>query len=432
MSAPAKAPKKVGRNARNLRAILLLVLLAGGLALLNAYTTRRDVDLATGPANDAQKQFFVAAADRPDIETFYKNLTHEQRVRMAERIGEHRHPKIVELTGKLLNSFDAQARDALKASLKKLATAETEAVADLLKLGSSFQRLAVFETLDTLGDQAVGLAVARMDKGDCRTNAGTYLLTKGNAPIQPLLALLRSTRERETRLAIADFMGKARAQDAAAHLEEWVEKAKVWTPDPPPPPADEVKEAQAKRDESNAHLAAVASIGNPRSEPLLLRSVDDPSLPGPTRAQCLLGLGRIGSPAAISRLWKETDSLDKLLARSAIGGLQIAGDKGLDESRPLPQLLAVAAGVRTPKSDAILRRGLASPLVLQAAEGCADRPALAPDLAAALRRTNAAEQGSTADALIRALSTTERGRRELAALRTDPAIDALAFRRLGS
>lgn len=432
MSAPAKAPKKVGRNARNLRAILLLVLLAGGLALLNAYTTRRDVDLATGPANEAQEQFFIAAADRPDIETFYKNLKHEQRVQMAERIGEHRHPKIAELTGKLLNSFDPQARDALKASLKKLATSETEAVADLLKLGSSFQRLAVFETLDTLGDQAVGLAVARLDKGDFRANAGTYLLTKGKAPIAPLLALLKTTKERDTRLAIADFMGKARAQDAAADLEAWVEKAKSWTPDPPPPPADEVKEAQAKRDESNAHLAAVASIGNPRSEPLLLRSVDDDFLPGPTRAQCLLGLGRIGSPSALARLWKEADSLDKLLAQSAIGGLQIAGDEALDESRPLPQLLAVAAGVRTPKSDAILRRGLASPLLLQAAEGCAERPALAADLAAALRRTNPDEQGAAADALIRALSTTERGRQELGALRTNPAIDALAFRRLGS
>lgn len=431
MSAPAKAPKKVGRNTRNLRAILLLVLLAGGLALLNAYTTRRDVDLATGPANEAQKQFFIAAADRPDIETFYKNLKHEQRVQMAERIGEHRHPKIVELTGKLLNSFDAQARDALKASLKKLATSETEAVADLLKLGSSFQRLAVFETLDTLGDRAVSLAVARLDKGDFRANAGTYLLTKGKAPIAPLLALLKTTKERDTRLAIADFMGKARAQDAAADLEAWVEKAKRWTPDPPPPPADEVKEAQAKRDESNAHLAAVASIGNPRSERLLLRSVDDDFLPGPTRAQCLLGLGRIGSPSALARLWKEADSLDKLLAQSAIGGLQIAGDKALDESRPLRQLLAVAAGVRTPKSDAILRRGLASPLLLQAAEGCAERPALAADLAAALRRTNPDEQGAAADALIRALSTTEKGRQELGSLRTNPAIDALAFRRLG-
>ena len=113
---------------------------------------------------------------------------------------------------------------------------------------------------------------------------------------------------------------------------------------------------------------------------------------------------------------------------------------GKTRSRPLGTamavsvllLLAVAAGVRTPKSDAILRRGLASPQVLQAAEGSVERAGLAADLAAALRRINPDEDGALADALIRALATTEPGREELAALRSNPAIDALAFRRLGS
>jgi hypothetical protein len=138
------------------------------LAVTNAITAQNDVRMATGTVGDAQKRFFVEAADRPDIAIFFKGLAPDQRLKMSQSVGEYDDPKIAVLIGKLLADFDFVAREALTDSLVKLVKKQPKAVAEQLALKGSFQQLAVAKALATLGPTSAPFAAATLTNADAK------------------------------------------------------------------------------------------------------------------------------------------------------------------------------------------------------------------------------------------------------------------------
>lgn len=401
------ARRAASRFARTMRSLGALVALGAGLAVYNAYSLRRDAALATGPRSEAQHAFFVGAADRPDIELFYKGLTPEQRLAMAERVAQYDDPQLAALIGTLLGSFDSRARGVLTSALVVVGKKHPEAVAAQLKQTGSLQLFALYDALRQVGASALPAVAAQLRVKDARPNASTVLVAAGPAAVPVLLPYLNDP-DKDIRTAAADALGKIGARSAV--------------------PALVTKYTSATGDERFGYLSAIAAIGAPETEGLLTREVDDASLPTPRRAQAMLGLGRIGSPTAVAKLWSFAADDDTQVREAMISALQLAGNAALRAAKPSDIGLRVAGGIRTPEASAYIARMLADPSTLHAAAQVAgNRPELVPSLFAALHRT---DDGDAIDADMRALATTRDGIARLKTLVSDPTLGGFATRRL--
>jgi HEAT repeat protein len=403
-----KKPRKgASRIARTVRSLAIIAAIGGVLAAYNIFTTRRDIGLATGPTGSAQQTFFADAAERPDLELFYKGLTPAQRLTMARHLGEYDDARMATVIGKLLGTFDPEARKALGESLAKLGRTQPDAVAAQFGLTGSFQQIAVSNALRSVGAPALPLVVKRLDEETTRANALAYLVEFGPDAVPVILPKLDSETA-DVRLAAADALGKLAARPAVPKLTELFGKSDGT--------------------EKLGYLSALASIGDPASETLLRTALLDESLTIPQRSQAALGLGRIGGKAAVATLIGFADHPDRQFRESARSALMLAGDVAITEtSLPMATRIEVASGVRTPAADALLTKALADPaLRVAAAEAAANRPALVPSLVAAAKK---ADDGESADRMMRALATTEEGRAALATLKDDPLLGGLAARR---
>jgi len=405
-----KGKKKPSQVARSVRALAILFVLAAGLAGFNAYTSRQDVLTATGEPTPRQEQFFREAADRPDIEPFFKGMNAAQRLAMARNLSKHDDPKMAELIGKLLTTFDGAAREELGKALIRLAPTDPESIAKQLKLGSSFQRLAVYKALDVAGPKALPFVAEQIKDGAARVNAANYLVDKKESAI-PLLLPHLDSKDKDIRLAAAEALGKVRAREA---LPKFLALYK-----------------SAADDEPLQYLSAIAAIGAPESEAFLTEASKNEGIPSPFRAQCLLGLGRIASTSAERTLWTFTESPDLVLAESSIPGLQLIGDRALVGPGAAVDRVKFAAGIESPLADRVIQSALASEttrvVAAQAAEG---RTSLVTSLVAALKTPAASQDGLFADALATALASTEVGRDRLKQFVDNPLLGGLVKRRL--
>ncbi|CAN5628752.1 hypothetical protein BH11ARM2_BH11ARM2_05590 [soil metagenome] len=412
MSGMAETAKgrRTGRLGRTLRALAIIVAIGVALALWNSYSLRRDIANATGPQGEAQKSFFVNAADRPDIAVFFKNLTPEHRMEMSQAIGRYDDPKLPILVGKLLADFDADARKALATSLVHLAKTQPEAVAQQLNQKGSFQQIGVFEALKSAGPSILPLVAKQLSVADARPGVIQYMVDQGAASI-PVLQPYLDDKDKDVKLAAADALGKLRAREATAKLVELYQTAE---PDP---------KAQ--------YLAALSGIGDPTQEGLMTSILSDSTSPIAQRASAALGLGRIATPSAISTLWRHTEDSETTVHDSAVSGLILAGDASLESGNGSPtNRLAVASGLQSPQADGVIGRAMDDPVLMVAAiKAAAGRPSLVAPLADRLARLDPAAEGDTADLLIESLRATEEGKSRLAVLSKNPDIAALAARR---
>lgn len=438
----AKKPntkKGAGRLARTLRSLIYIVSLGVILAVYNAVSLRRDVALATGPVGPAQREFLKGAADRPDIASFFKHLTPEGRLKMSKNIGQYDDVELANLCGKLLDTFDPEARVLLTASLTHVALVHPEAVAEQFKLPGSFQQVAVTTALRKAGAVALPLVDKQLAVGDARPNAVSYLVGSGPAAIAPTLPYL-DVKDKDTRLAAVDAIGKLRATQAVPKLIQMYQGS--------------------KEEERLAYFTALATIGAPSTQDLMTTVLTDEAMSTPLRAQAALGLGQIGLPSALTTVWTFTASIDQTLHDSAITALQLAGDKalriGVDLARSGPRIvnnnvtepaqrapevevrqstvLQVAGGIHSIFADSFIEAGLQDPLTsVQAALVSGSRPELVSILTAHAKGANPDTQGDKIDALFRALATTVPGRtalKEIGAKADESPIGALAARRL--
>jgi HEAT repeat protein len=399
--------KGASRFARTVRSLVAISLLGAGLAAYNAYALRRDTSLATGPRSEAQHQFFLSAADRPDIDLFYKGLTHGQRITMAERIGGYDDPELAALIGDLLGTFDAPARDVLSTALTAIARKHPGAAAEQLKQSGSLQLLAIANALRAAGNSDLPAVAAQLDVKDARPNAAAFLVSAGPAAVPAVMPYLDDA-DKDVRMAATDTLGKIGSR---APVPVLVTKYRATT-----------------GDERFAYLSAIAAIGAPETEGLLSKSASDLNLSTPRRAQAMLGLGRIGSSTAICKLWSFANDDDAQIRQAMISALQLAGNRGLKVATRPDIGLKIANGVRTPEADAYIARMLSDPATIApAAEVAGNRSQLAPALLASLHRT---QDGAAIDAVMRALSTTAEGLSSLKGLERDPILGGFAMRRL--
>lgn len=400
-----------GRTTRTIVALALMCGLGVVLAAFGVVTSRRDLALATGPANEAQHRWLLEAADRPDIAQFFKSLSHAQRLQMAEAIAHYDDAALAKLSGLLLADFDAEARAVLQKALARVTTVHPEAVAAQLTQTGGFQQLAVFAALRTLGDRALPPVVAMLDNADARAAAVAYLVAIGDPAATPLLLPRLDDPKPEIRLAAADALGGLHARVAAAPLRAALAKA-----------------SDADR---AALLADLAAIGDPADEPLFAATLDDPARPLAERTAAAQGLGRIGGPEAARLLGRDASANEPVLANAAFAALASVGLPALDAPALPPDLrLRLAAVIPGAEADGVIRSALRTPaLRLAAIRNARGRSSLTNDLAALLPADKA--DGTLAAALVESLAATSEGSQKLESYRDDPDLSGFVLRALG-
>ncbi|HWD40446.1 MAG TPA: HEAT repeat domain-containing protein [Fimbriimonas sp.] len=385
-----------------MRSLVFMGGLGATLAGWNVYSLRRDANLATGPRSPAQEQFFVEGADRPDIAVFFSKLPHDKRLEMAKNIGRYRDPQLAKLCAKLLGDFDAQARDALTVSLGAVAKVHPDAVAVQLKEAGSFQQLGVQQALAAAGPSVLPYVVKQLEVAAARSNAEADLVSFGQAAVPGLLSVLDSP-DKDVRMSAISALGKIRAQQAEETL---------------------VRRYRATAgDEQEAVLTALASIGNPASEPLLTSVLKSGTGLSALRAEAAFGLGRIATDSAARTLWDYASDRDSTIAQAVLSSLQLCKDVALRVKSSGPLALTVASGFESPLSDQVISTDLSNPeLAVPAARAASGRSSVVQAIVGLLQQPQRAADGDFAEAAVAALATTDQGRAELSKFKSRPAL----------
>jgi HEAT repeat protein len=404
-----KKTKSASRMVLTIRSLLFMSLLGVGLTLWSGYLQHRDVSVAIGKESPQQEAFFVDAANRPDIATFFRKLPPYQRLAMAKSIGRYSDPQLAKLCGVLLGDFDAKARSAVAASLAKIAASHPDAVAAQLSQKGSFQFLGVAAALRSVGVSTLPFVVKEFDDPAATANAENLLVEFGT-PSVPLLLPLLSSNNQSTRLATEDTLGKLRANDAVPKLTAIFESTK----DP----------------EREAALIALSSIADPRSLNLLAKILADASERLGTRSQAALGLGQMRTIGAANCLWKFATDSDSNLKDSVIDALTLCGNPALAVAHtPEDIRLTVASRLSGPDSDKVIREALnQSDLAVRAALAASDRPALVPDLNQLIANGKALQNGDLAEAAVGPLESTQPGRELAERLSANPQLTGFVKR----
>lgn len=413
-----KGKPRTGRSWRTVRALLVMAAIGLLLGLYSAFTSYRDVALATGPQSEDQRRFFISSADRPDMAQFFKSLTHEQKVAMSRNLGRYTDSPIAKVIGTCLETFDVEARELLSVALAHVATVHPDAVVGQLDKSGGFQQRAVSRALAPQSPAVLPLVAEKLTNSDFRTNASRFLVDAG-APSVPFVLPLLDHADKDVRLIAADILGKLRAWAAVNRLTEKVLR-----------PSNEKMSAPESALQIAAFRAALASIGDPASESLLSNVMQDPQIESTQRAQAALGLGRINTPTSRVALSEFAESDDLPLQRACIDALRLCGPEGIRVPLSNRVRIAVAQGVKGEEADSVLSSALEhGELAAMAAIASSDRPTLVGALVRSLSRY--ADRGDIVDAIVSALSRTEDGRRRLAAFRNDQKLSGFVRRALG-
>lgn len=383
-----------------------MIALGAGLAVWNSVALARDVAAATGPHSESQHSFLVAAADRPDIEMFFKGLSHRQRMTMAERIGEYDDPKMADLAGSLLGAFDEEARETLIRSLVRLGKTQPDVVASQIKRPGSVQMQAMTTVLRQLGPGILPAVVHQMTTGG-GANAEAYLIATGKPAVSILMPVL-DDKDAANRQMAADALGKIGARQAVSKISALYEGA--------------------KGEERFAYLSALAGLGAPETEALMTHALVEDLLSNAQKVQVMTGLGKVATPNAARVLWSFARNEDPDVVSGMISALQLAGPVALETAPSDEMGLRVAEGVSGKFADAYVSARLGRAACrMSAARAASGRPGLVSALVAAVH--DASEEGEVVDVLMRSLSSTQEGNAALKSLEADPIVGGFAYRR---
>lgn len=387
------AGKVSGRIKRAITSSLILFAVAGVLAVSNVVMQGRERNIALASQSEAQKQFFVAGVDRPDISVFYKRFSSAEKVEIAQNLRRYDDPKLVKLAVTWLTDFDVEARKELQATLVEAAPKQPKALAEQLTAGGGFQKLVVAAALKSSFDATLPNVIQQLSVAGARANAVEYLVAQGTHGASELLTQLDS-EDKDVRLAAADALGKIGFEPAGKSVLELYEKSEG---------ADKA-----------SYLAALANMGSYESITLFTQLLNRPGTSPADRASAILGLGRIGSSRSVVALWYEMkkEPLDK---KQIIEALSLIGDPAFNYATTKEEyLLEVAGGVKSEKADRIVVNALKSPkTALRAAELSEKRPGVATALSSLLRNLDPKKQGSMIEVVVRSLASSSEGRKLL-------------------
>ncbi len=391
--------------------LLVLIALASVMAVGHTIASRNEVALATGTRSDAQLEFFLQAADRPDLKEFYESLDPAQRLSMARNIAQYDQAGMAKLLAKLLASIDPQARSALSGALKDLAKRQPAAVADQLSESSGFPRTAVFSALHSLGDSSLSLAAERLAQPSTRDGAIAFLVESGGAADESALAVFRGSTDWDTKLAAAKALGQLRARSATHALLDAYRSA---------PPERRL-----------ALLGSIAAIGDPESQDEVAAVALDESAPPDLRAQAAVGLGRIGSVSGASTLWRLLGTMEPTLASAVRSALIESGDNALLGEHDPTLMVAISAASKSAAADEVLAGYFGSSdrsLRLRALRSAGGHPRLAGRVFDLIRSLDPSSDGDLIQAAVDALRND--GRPDLlAGISKDPRLAGFVERR---
>lgn len=353
-------------------AVVGLILVAILLGAWHSLQGGRELDLATGAQSNAQLDFFVQSAERPDLKEFYEKLTPAARLHMAENIGKYRDPRMAKLLVSLLQTYDPAARKGLTASLVLLAENQPKAVADQLGNASGLQLASVEEALRSLGEgKSISAAVQELPS----PNAVDFLVQDGHSAAMALEAAM-DRGNGDVKIAAAEGLSRLGDRNATPKLI--------------------AAYLGAQADTKPKYLEALSTTGDPQAKGLLLQALSSTSIGSSERAIAMTGLARIGVAGPI---WTYVSNPDPVLAHGAIDALVLAGNAALDSGRDPTILIRIAAQTRSSKSDRYLISQASNPAALRA---MAHRPELVGELMKHL-----------SEPAIEALATTPEGRNRL-------------------
>jgi HEAT repeat protein len=365
----------------------VLALLSAALLIYSRCSTEREIELATGPAGESQLRFYLELRDRPDALLFFRDMGPSKRRRMAQNLARSGDPRLANLIATLLESFDDAARVELSRALAGIASRHPDAVAEELSRASSFQTDAVFAALIAAGERAIEPVFVRLGSAPHRSGAVRLLTAIGEPAVPRLLAALEAD-DAEWRLSAAEVLGKMRARRAVPRLTELFKRS----------------EGQARLD----LMAALAEIGDPRSESLLAEAARSVSVSAPYREQAIAGLGRIATHTAVDALVPLTENDDPAIARSAISALRASGGVAIEAPYDAALKVRVAMGVRSSPADGVLAKAIANSrlpkeLRRDALQACAGRRQTADAIWRLLDELDADRDGDLIEAGVAAL-----------------------------
>lgn len=394
------------------KTLLVLVALTGVLLAIDRISTAREIALATGPKSEAQRKYFVEAADRPGIDLFYKGLNPRQKLAMAKRLGEYSDEKAIALTGKLLGTFDAPAYDALTQALTKQAKANPEGAIKLIGEGATRPKAAIRAAL--IGAAPASLKpLAEAMKDPALRGPAKRLLLEAGPQAEPVVRPLVGSSDQETRTDAAFLLGEYRKTESIEALQ-----AAYRTRKPP---------------ERSRYLASLVAIGATQNRAFFEGVFTAKGSSGEERALGAKGLSKIGTLEAVAPLARALLKSQGPERETIIAALAEAGDKtlGLTTLRPHDRFL-LACRLRGAKADSVISQAIASQRidVFPVLDALYGRPALTPALRGLALRIDAKTEAYKITQVLRVLTSTEEGLKALRQLRQDDKIGGLAMRTL--
>lgn len=364
-----------------------------GSAIWNNIVTNRLIEEATGRDLEAQKRALTLLSEREDFFDLIQSRRPPRRLRVAIGAESLNNAIGVKVALAMLRDPEPRVRDRFLQALLKIGGSNLDALAEGLKNPDANVKNGTVKVMVQLGVRCLPVALKAFENADARSAATEVLVQFGNASVPGLLEILNRATDEGLKLDAITALGRIgdrRATDALLpYLNLPTEKKRIV-------------------------LVALGTIADPRTEPILIEALRSPAEDPDARAQVALGLGQMGTPAAIRALIEALGDPDLQVADAAAQGLQKAGTRALDalaqalnEKRVGIRLRAVAAlsGISEARSVELLRRALHDPdaRVQRAAAdalGGVGRPEAIPALIDALR----ASDGGVAMSAVRSLS----------------------------
>ncbi|MBX3118806.1 MAG: hypothetical protein KF784_07045 [Fimbriimonadaceae bacterium] len=394
------------------KTLIALLALTGVLLIVDRVREAREIALATGPASEAQRKYFVESADRPGVELFYKGLSTKEKVAMAKRLAKYSDAKSIALTGKLLDTYDSAAYKELTHTLTVQAKSNPKDAIPLINIGATQPKFAIRKALlDATPTILPELAAALSDKA--LQGSAKRLLLDAGAQAEPYVRPLVKSKEASVRLESASLLGEYRKPESLDTL-----KAAFKVSKPP---------------ERIQYLSAIVGIGVPQNRPFLEGVFTFSQFTDDERYLAARGLAKIGTlqstaPLAKALLKAKGPERDRI-----INALAESGDKTLELTTLRAQdRVILATRLSGPKADALLssaidKVGFGAVPSLDLLYG---REALTPALRKLALQIDPKKESYKIMQVLRALSSTESGQKALAQLQQDSRIGGLAMRTL--
>jgi HEAT repeat protein len=287
---------------------LLVVAFVIGSAIMNNINTNRLLDDAVSGEPSRQKSSLTSLAEREDFFDLLQSRETPQRLKIAQGVESLDNAAGVKVGLAMLRDPEPRVRERFIESLKKIAPHNLDSFVDGLKHADSNVKNGTVAVMAFVGEPSLPVALKAVENVDARVAAGNVLVKLGAASVPGLLKILKETQDEVIRLFVIETLGKIGDKRATPAILPYLS----LTPE-----------------KKRIVIGALGLIADPATEHQLIESLQNPEEDADARVQAAMGLGKIGTPSAISALIQALDNENLKIGDGAVTGLQQAGEKAL-------------------------------------------------------------------------------------------------------